>query len=63
VKHIEAGLIVGVICLGIMSAMAITWAFINFLIGPEPASLVLLLVALVATITIIVDWKTEKKES
>lgn len=60
-KHLEAGLIVGGICLVIIAVVAVAWAFLNFLLGPIPASVALLLVAAIATMVVIVDWKTEKR--
>lgn len=60
-KHLEAGLIVGGIALGVAAVAAVAWAFFNFLLGPVPATVALLLVATIATMVVIVDWKTEKR--
>lgn len=60
--HLEVGLVVGGVCLIVSAVMALAWAVLNFLVGPLPATVALLLVSLITIVVIVVDWKTEKKE-
>ena len=62
-KHLEAGLIVGGICLVIAMVASFAWWLLSLFVGAYAALGVLILVFLVATTTIVVDWKTEKRGS
>lgn len=60
-KHFEAGLIIAGISMVVVLLAAAAWAILNFLIGPIPATVALIIVATIATMVVIVDWKTEKR--
>jgi len=62
-KHLEAGLIVGgVFLIGALVA-SFAWWLLSLFVGAYAALGVLILVFLVATTAIVVDWKTEKRGS
>jgi uncharacterized RDD family membrane protein YckC len=62
-KHLEAGLIVGLITAAAIIIATMLWAFLNIFIGPVVATVGLLLVVMITTMAVIVDWRTEKKGS
>jgi hypothetical protein len=62
-KHLEAGLVVGGIFLIGALVASFAWWLLSLFIGAYAALGVLALVVLVAATAIVVDWKTEKKET
>jgi hypothetical protein len=60
-KHLEAGLIVGGIALGVLLLSSAVWAVFNYLVGPYIATAFVVGAILAAILATIIDWKTERR--
>lgn len=60
-KHLQAGLLLGVASLVTMIVIALGWGLLSWVIGETAALVVLLLAVGVAIIAAAIDWLTERK--
>ena len=61
-KHLRAGLIVGLIVAAALFLGALVWGILSSVLGPGAASAMLVIVIVAMAAAAIIDWKTEKKE-
>jgi hypothetical protein len=59
-KHLEAGLIVGGILLGISLVATFAWWLLSLFVGAYAAAIILTFVVIVGLAVMVIDWKTEK---
>lgn len=61
-KHLEAGLMVGLMTTVGLLLLGLIWVGFNWMMGPTIAVAMVTVVVVVTVIAVIVDWKTEKKD-
>ena len=61
-KHLQAGLVVGVIAAMVLFLGALVWGILSSIVGEGAAVVVFGVVVLTIVIASVIDWMTEKEK-